>query len=86
MCDKSERVWRHYGESYDADQFGGRSLMISAGESCSDLHVIAKSTLTAARLLDDILRGFVRYDSDAVGPHVVLMTNNGWLEWAGSRQ
>lgn len=49
--------------------WGGRCL-----EGHTDLYVIASSTLTAARYLDEILRTTV----SAVGPMFLLMQDNAW--------
>ena len=51
--------------------WGGISL-----EGCTDLHVIANSTLTAVGYRDEILRAAVRPYAGAVGLGFLLMQDN----------
>ena len=51
--------------------WGGISL-----EGCTNLHVLANSTLTAVRYQDEILRPIVRPYAGAVGPGFLLVQDN----------
>ena len=84
-CDRRDRVWRRCGERSAAcnilqhDRFGGGSVMVWGGislEACTDLHVIANSTLTALRYWDEILRVIVRPYSGLIWPECV---GSSWM-------
>ena len=84
-CDRCVRVWRLAGERYIEenvvryDRFGDGSVMVWGGICATgrtDLYVIARGTLTAARYRDDILDPIVRPFAGAVGSGFILVQDN----------
>uniref|UniRef100_A0AAZ3SWD3 Transposase n=1 Tax=Oncorhynchus tshawytscha TaxID=74940 RepID=A0AAZ3SWD3_ONCTS len=91
-CDRRDRVWRRRGERSAAcnilqhDRFGSGSVMVWDGISLwgrTALHVLARSSLTAIRCRDEILRPLVRPYVCAVGPGFLLMQDNAKRHVAG---
>ncbi len=81
-CDRRVRVWRRSGDRYEDwnvleyDRYGGGSVMVRAGiclDGRTDLHVVERGALTAARYRDEVQHPIVGPFVGAVGPEFILM-------------